>query len=126
MLDHLSIRQGSQVGDTQINAHILIRDRQLCRLLDFAREHDEPLIDFPLHRDCLHLALDFAMKPDLDIPNLGEMQRAFERVPLLFYVQLPACPIRVGEAIIAVWAFEAWKPCSIKETLECPLYPQDH
>src|SRR6266480_4638439 len=99
MLDHLSIRQGSQVGDTQINAHILIRDWQFCRLLDFAREYDEPLIDFALYRDRLHLAIYLAMVLYLFIPFLCSMHCAFQPLPLIFYVHLTDYAKRVGEAI---------------------------
>src|SRR6266699_625798 len=45
---------------------------------------------------------------------------------LISYVQLPACSIRVAEAIITGASFEAGKSCSIKETLECPLHAQNH
>src|SRR5260370_17575361 len=126
MLDHLSVAKRCQVGDTQVDAHILVGYRQRCRLLDFARAHDEPLIDFPLHGDHLDFAFDLAVELNLDIPNLGETERPFERVPLFFYCELPTGPIRVAKAIITGASFEAGKACSIKEPLECPLYPQDH
>ena len=63
------------------------------------REGDVPLIDFPLHRDRLNLAFQGTVQLDFGMSYLGEMQE--------LSIEFPTRPIRVGEAIIAVFAFEA-------------------
>src|SRR6266702_6567903 len=47
------------------------------------------------------------MKRDFGLADLGETERPFELLALLFYAEFPARPIRVGEAIIAILPFEA-------------------
>src|SRR6266581_1888915 len=96
------------MSHTQINPYILIACRKFLRLFHFARERDIPLIDFVLDGDCLDLADYRAMEDDLALPDLGEMQRSFELLSLLFSGELPTRSIRIGEAIIAVAALKPW------------------
>src|SRR5207253_9237908 len=95
---------------TQINADILRADRQFLRFRHLTRKRDIPLIHFALDRDRLNLAFQRPMERDCCLADLGETERPFQLLALVFDGELPAGLIVIGETIIAMAALETREP----------------
>src|SRR2546422_4117401 len=76
-----------------------VRERQLCRRLDFTRQCHVPVSHLAEKSDRLHQARKRTMKLHFRPSDFAEMQD--------HSIKLPACSIRRGERIIAVTPLEA-------------------
>src|SRR6266480_1831354 len=63
-----------------------------------------------LNCDRLDLAFQRPMERDFCLADLGETERPFQLLALLFYGELPAGLIGIGETIIAIAALETREP----------------
>ncbi len=99
------------MGHSQVDAHILITYGQSFGLADLAAKASVAVLSFAFDREGFDRACQVSMQMQFDGADFGEMQidpdHPFFVRRALLRSEFPACPVRVGETIVAGSALKA-------------------
>ena len=106
VVEKIASGKRGKMGDSQVNAHILIAHGQCFGLADLAGKASVPVLSFAFDRQGFDRACQVSMQMQFDGSDFGEMQidpdHPFFALRTLVCIEFPACSIRVSETVVPV------------------------